>query len=127
MSREIVPLVGVPNQRNFDSLATLVAGKDQRFRSSIVGVIPNPVRGGAKLYLSKRPGFETFLTPASGKSGHLLFYSRSQNAMVSAFSGGGVTTIYVGTTSVGTILLNEVNAVSGSITYVGQTPTVLIS
>ena len=127
MPSEIVPLVGMPNQRNFDSLATLIAGKDQRFRSSLVGVIPNPIRGGARLFLSKRPGFETYITPGSGKNGQNLFYSRSQDAMVSSFSSGGVITIYVGTTSVGTIVSNQINAVSGSVNYVGQTPTVLIS
>jgi hypothetical protein len=92
----------MPNQRNFDSLATLIAGKDQRFRSGIIGLIKNPFTNSARAYFEKRPGFETFLTPASGSNGQMVFYGRSQDKFVTAFATGGTTTLYVGTTSCGT-------------------------
>jgi hypothetical protein len=97
-----LPLVGVPNQRNYDSLATLILGKDQRFRAGIIGLIQNPFSNSQRAYFEKRPGFETHLTPGSGKAGQNLFYSRSQDKFVSSFSTGGETTVYVGTTSCGT-------------------------
>ena len=96
-----IPLGGMPNQRGYDSLATLIAGKDQRFRAAIVGLIQNPITQQSTLYLEKRPGFETFLTPASGSNGEMIFYSVTQAKAVGAFVTGGVTTVYVGTTSCG--------------------------
>jgi hypothetical protein len=100
--RKRIQLVGMPNQRNYDSLATLIAGKDQRFRGGVIGLIQNPFSGTARAYFEKRPGFETLLTPASGSYGQIIHFSRAQEARVTAFKTGSTVTIYVGTTSCGT-------------------------
>lgn len=103
MPSQRVPLVGMPNQRNYDSLATLISGKDQRFIGGILGIIKNPLAGHMKVYFEKRPGLETSITPASGSVGEAIFYSRSQGAYVSAFQTGGTTTVFFGTTDCGDI------------------------
>lgn len=92
----------MPNQRNYDSLQTLIDGKDQRFKGGIIGVITNPLKNTKRAYFEKRPGFETFSTPASGKNGQMIFYGRALDTFVSAFVSAGTTTVYVGTTSCGT-------------------------
>lgn len=101
MPRVRIPLVGMPNQRNFDSLQTLISGKDQRFRAGIIALIQNPFSNSQRAYFEKRPGFETFSTPASGSKGQHIFYSKAQDAFVTAFNNAGTVTVYVGTTSCG--------------------------
>lgn len=91
----------MPNQRNYDSLASLIAAKDQRFIGGILGIIRNPLAGNMKVYFEKRPGMETLIMPASGSRGEAVFFSRSANKYVSAFENGGTTYIYVGTTYMG--------------------------
>jgi hypothetical protein len=93
-----IQLIGAPNQRNFDSLQSLVSAKDQRYINGILGVVQNPLSRSLKVYFEKRPGLETNITPASGSTGEIVFFSRSQNKFVSAFATGAV---YVGTTSCG--------------------------
>lgn len=102
MPKVRLPLIGVPNQRNYDSLASLIAGKDQRYKGGIIGLVQNPFSRSMKAYFEKRPGFETHLTPGSGKAGEAVFFSRSQNVFISALSTGGTTTVYLGTTECGT-------------------------
>lgn len=96
-------LVGMPNQRNYDSLQTLISGKDQRFIGGVISLVRNPFANSMRLYFEKRPGWETSITPASGKVGEAVLFSRSQNMVLSAFSTGGTTTVYLGTTTIGTI------------------------
>jgi hypothetical protein len=103
MQKIRLSLVGMPNQRNYDSLQTLISAKDQRFIGGIISLVKNPFSNSMRLYFEKRPGWETSSTPASGKAGEAVHFSRSQNKVVSAFSTGGTTTMYVGTTSIGTI------------------------
>jgi hypothetical protein len=100
--KQRIPLVGVPNQRNYDSLATLIAGKDQRFRAGIIGLIQNPMSNTTRAYFEKRPGFETLLTPSSGNKAQFLHFSRAQDKFVSAFMVSSSPTLYVGTTLCGT-------------------------
>lgn len=95
-------LVGMPNQRNYDSLQSLISAKDQRFKGVVVSLIKNPFSNSMRAYIEKRPGFETHLTPGSGATGQNVFFSRTQDKYVSVFSFGGTTTVYVGTTSCGT-------------------------
>jgi hypothetical protein len=92
----------MPNQRNYDSLATLISGKDQRFRAGIIGLVQNPFSNSQRAYFEKRPGFETLLTPAASSNGQNIYFSRSQEARITAFKNGSTVTIYVGTTSCGT-------------------------
>lgn len=96
-----LPLVGMPNQRNYDSLQSLISAKDQRFIGGVLGVIGNPLSKNLKVYFEKRPGFETHLTPADGSTGEALFFSRTKNVFVTAYGTGGTTTMFVGTTDCG--------------------------
>lgn len=103
MSKRVrVPLVGMPNQRNYDSLQSLISAKDQRFIGGVISLVRNPFGNSMRAYFEKRPGFETHLTPGSGATGQNVLFSRSQDKYVSVFSSGGTTTVYVGTTSCGT-------------------------
>ena len=99
MPKVRVPLIGSPNQRNFDSLQSLISAKDQRFINGIISLIGNPLSGNRKAYFEKRAGLETNITPASGSTGKTIFYSRSQNKFITIFDDDA----YVGTTSCGTI------------------------
>lgn len=97
-----IALVGMPNQRGYDSLQTVIDGKDQRFKGVVVSLVRNPFSNSMRAYIEKRPGFETNITPGSGATGQNMLFSRSQNKYVSVFSSGGTTTVYVGTDSCGT-------------------------
>lgn len=88
----------MPNQRDFDSLQSLIDGQDQRFRNVYFVPIDNPINGNRTIYVEKRPGFEVRLTPAAGCPGTDVFYSSVQDKFISAFCGDDV---YVGTTPVG--------------------------
>jgi hypothetical protein len=100
--RKRFALVGMPNQRNYDSLATLIAGKDQRFRAVTVSLIQNPYSNTQRAYVEKRPGFETLFTPSSGNKAQFLHFSRAQDKFVSAFMVSSSPTLYVGTNLCGT-------------------------
>jgi hypothetical protein len=99
MPKARIPLIGAPNQRNFDSLQSLISAKDQRFINGILGVVQNPLGRSMKVYFEKRPGLETNITPASGSRGEAIFFSRSQNKYITSFEGA----VYVGTTSCGSV------------------------
>jgi hypothetical protein len=97
-----IPLVGMPNQRNYDSLQTLISGKDQRFIGGIIALVRNPFSNSMRTYFEKRPGLEINFDIATGQNGEGVFFSRSQNKYISAFGTGGTTTVYVGNDSAGT-------------------------
>lgn len=83
MKKRLV-LAGMPNQRNLDSLQSLIEGKDQRFKGGILVPVTNPLTGKSTVYFEKRPGFETFSTPAAC-SGDAIFFSRTANKTITAF------------------------------------------
>lgn len=80
-----IPLAGMPNQRNLDSLQSLIDGKDQSFKGGIVIPVTNPLTNKSTVYFEKRPGFETHSTPANGCGGDAIFFSRSANKTITAF------------------------------------------
>jgi hypothetical protein len=116
-----LPLVGVANNRQYTQLTTasgvvgigvvgsmivgniIAAGGDQRFINVIFDSIKNPVTGNKTTYVSKRPGFASHITPASGQFGSALrAWARNSDKLISAF-GSLNSTIYDGTTSLGAI------------------------
>ncbi len=113
-----IPLAGMPNQRDFDSLQSLIEGKDQRFRSVYLIPIDNPITGERKVYVEKRPGFEEVLQPAEGCPGQFIFYSTTEDKFITSFCGSDV---YVGTTDVGTTnpTLNQLLIAGGQSTPSG--------
>jgi hypothetical protein len=95
-----IPLVGAPNTRPRDDSQAL----DQRFTNCIMDVVDNPITGGKKYYISKRPGFAVDSTPAAGSVGCAIKVCTSYTAaqVVSAF-GASNSTIYTNGTSLGSI------------------------
>lgn len=98
MKKVLIPLAGMPNQRDMDSLQSLIEGKDQRFRNLYIIPIDNPLVGSRKVYVEKRPGFEVRLTPAEGCPGGVIFYSSVQDKFITSFCG---TDVFVNETPVG--------------------------
>jgi hypothetical protein len=104
MKKVLLPLAGMPNQRDMDSLQSLIEGKDQRFRSVYIIPIDNPITGQRKLYVEKRPGFEQAnigdclgeISP--GCTPTAIHFSRATGKYITAFCG---TDIYVNCDSVG--------------------------
>lgn len=82
-------LAGQPNQRNLDPLQSLIDGKDQRFKGGILVPVTNPLTGETTVYFEKRPGFETFSTPAAC-AGNAILFSRVVNKYITAFCGTDV-------------------------------------
>jgi hypothetical protein len=139
-----IPLVGVENTRQFTSVTTATGivgigvvgsmivgnltttGGDQRFINVIFDVVKNTITGNSTVYVYKRPGFATHITPAAGQPGTALRAWASQGSgdkLISAF-GGTNSTIYDGTTSLG--------AITGQAKFideadVGGTPTLMIT
>jgi len=146
-TRVRIPLVGVHNTRNLDSTTSsfnasgvvglgvvglMVVGrvassdKDQRFVNCIIDKIINPVTNSESYFVLKRPGFASHIVPASGSVGNAVRVWASQGTGTKIISSFGTTnsTIYDGTTSLGTItgrtlFLDEA--------LIGSTPTILIT
>jgi hypothetical protein len=103
MKKRIV-LAGMPNQRDMDSLQSLIEGKDQRFRGVYIIPIDNPITGQRKLYVEKRPGFEQANIGdclgiiSEGCSPTAIHFSRATGKTITAFCG---TDVYVDCTSAG--------------------------
>ena len=122
-----IPLVVTANNRIFTqaglgSLAatgivgsgivgSMIVGKlytatdDQKFVNCFPEKIVNPLTGKEMYYITKRPGFETHTTPSSGNAGtaiRLWLGQGSGDKVISAF-GSTNSTIYDGTSSIGTL------------------------
>jgi hypothetical protein len=139
-----IPLVGEFNTRLFTALDTDVdsgivgigvvgdmivgnltafTGKDQRFINVIPDKLTTEITGTTKFYCYKRPGFATNTTPASGNIGTAIkIWTGLGNEVISAF-GDTNSTIYNGTSSLGTITGTATDIVEAT---VGSTPTLLI-
>jgi hypothetical protein len=104
VKKALIPLAGMPNQRDMDSLQSLIEGKDQRFRNVYIIPIDNPLIGSRKVYVEKRPGFEAVSQldclgeVAEGCNATAIHYSRALNKYITAFCGSD---IYADCTSVG--------------------------
>jgi len=97
-----VPLIGTHNTRQ--STAGALVDKDQRFQNFFPVKLKNSITGKETYYLVKRPGFESFITPAAGNVGTAihLFETVSGNQLISAF-GATNSTVYIGAGNLGTI------------------------
>ena len=115
-----IPLVGSFNTRGLDGDATITASEDQRFLNAIFNVVQNPVTGKATVYVEKRPGWGVDSIVAANNASTGFIKPQSFNASLTAF-GDTNSTIYLGTTSVGTITgraLHFTETIVSSTTYV---------
>jgi hypothetical protein len=104
VKKVLLPLAGMPNQRDMDALQSLIEGKDQRFRGVYIIPIDNPLVGSRKVYVEKRPGFEAanigdcLGVVSEGCNATAIYYSSSTGQYITAFCGSDV---FVNCTSVG--------------------------
>ena len=138
-----VPLVGTYNTRLFQGAAgvtssvvgigivgdmivgalSTASSKDQKFINFIPDRVDDPMNGSSKFYVHKRPGLAPNNTPSAGNVGSALrLWIGSNSEVISAF-GATNSTIYNGTTSIGTL-----TGVATDITetFVGTTPNLVI-
>jgi hypothetical protein len=101
--------------------------KDSRLINCFNETVSDPITGAKTIYCVKRPGFGTANTPAAGSIGNAITVwtgSGSGTDVVTAF-GASNSTVYIGTTSEGTITGRARTIVE---TEVGVTvPTLLIA
>lgn len=97
-----VPLVGTFNTRGLDGDAAVTLNEDQRFLNATFNLVQNPVTQKSTIYVEKRPGWGVDSIPAAGSASTGMLRPQSFNSSVSAF-GNTNSTIYFGTTSIGTI------------------------
>lgn len=102
MPKQRIPLVGSFNPRGIAGNASLAVPEDQRFLNCVFSVVQNPVTGKQAAYMERRPGWGVDSVVASGQASTGLCKPQSFNATLSAF-GSTDSTIYFGTSSVGTI------------------------
>lgn len=97
-----IPLVGTYNERGIDGSSSLNVPEDQRFLNCVFSVVQNPVTGKASVYVEKRPGWGVDSIVAANNPSTGLVKPLTYTVPVSAF-GDTDSTIYVGSSSVGTI------------------------
>ena len=97
-----LPLVGSYNERGISGNTTLTLNEDQRFLNCTFNLVNNPITGKSTIYAEKRPGWGQDSLVEAGSASTGLIKPQSFSATLSAF-GGTNSTIYFGTTSVGTI------------------------
>lgn len=119
MPKQKIPLVGSFNPRGIDGSDTLTLAEDQRFLNCMFNVVQNPVTGKATVYLEKRPGWGVDSLVAAGSASTGLCKPQSFNATLTAF-GDTNSTIYFGTTSVGTITGRALHFTETLISSVGH-------
>ena len=115
-----IPLVGSFNPRGLDGNASLTASTDQRFLNCTFDLVHNPITNKTTVYVCKRPGWGTDTLVSSGNVSTGLLKPQAFGQTVSAF-GATDSTIYFGTTSVGTITgraLHFTETLVSSINYV---------
>jgi hypothetical protein len=115
-----IPLVGSYNQRDIDGSEILSLNKDQRFLNCLFEIYEDPVTGGKKVYVLKRPGWEQDLIVDAGESSTGLIKPQSFSAVLSAF-GSTNSIIYLGSVSVGTITgiaIHFTEVIAGTTTYI---------
>ena len=83
--------------------AGVTTTKDQRFVNCFTERVVNPYTGKTTLYLVKRPGFASSLTPSAGNIGNdVMIWTGNASKIISAF-GATNSTVYDSTTSLGAI------------------------
>ena len=94
--------------------------KDQRFVNCFTERVVNPYTGNTTLYLVKRPGFASIMTPQSGSIGNaLLVWTGNANKIMSAF-GASNSSIYDSTTQLVTNAA-DTTAITGKATAIIET------
>ena len=85
--------------------STSSSNRDQKYINAIPEKITNPLTGKDTFYCYKRPGFASHSTPASGSNGTAIRVWTGQGNGDKVISAFGLTnsTIYDGTSSIGTI------------------------
>ena len=139
-----LPLVSPYNTRILDStniatntssivgigvVGTMIVGqsssalKDKKFINCFAEKVTNNITGGIQYYVSKRPGFASYSTPANGNIGTTVkVWSVNGDKVISAF-GATNSTIYDHTTSLGAIT-GKANFIEE--TLIGTTPYIVI-
>lgn len=98
--------------------------KDQKFLNCFPMTITNPLTGKVTAYVIKRPGFASFITPATGEIGTALkVWAGNGNKVITAF-GGTNSTLYDSAASLGAIT-GKATAITE--TMISSTPTLVIS
>ena len=118
-----IPLIGQPTQRGLVSRAAFTAGQDQRFINCLFSSINNSIINTKNVYVEKRQGAETYVTPqAPGYTALAIFASVASNHVISIFYSASVYTIHSGATNCGLLDgagISQINeAIIGSISYV---------
>ena len=100
--------------------------KDARMVNCHSETVSDPITGEKRIYCTKRPGWGTNSTPASGNIGTaiLVWTGQSAGTKVMTCFGGTNSTLYDGTTSKGAIT-GKATAITE--TFVTTTPTLVIS
>lgn len=100
--------------------------KDARYLNCFVQSITDQISSTKRMYTVKRPGFATQSTPATGEKGYAIFVWTGKDAGTDIISGFGDTnsTIYNGTSSIGTIT-GRVTGITETI--VTTTPTLTVT
>lgn len=106
----ILNLIGNVTERGPDGTAVLNANQDQIFINCIFRRRVNPALRSVNYACERRPGTSVSITPAAGQRGAALTsmnlgpITSNVEARISGFDAGGSTsTIYVNTTSIGTM------------------------
>lgn len=100
MPTDVIPLVGVHNQRGVDVRNTIiVSNKDQRFINSILRTVRNPITGKLTVYTEKRPGFNVGTIISGATIGYGVFEGRLDGTLIESFGTG----IFANATNVGSI------------------------
>ena len=105
---------------------TVSSTKDQRYVNCFPEKIKNPFTGEERYFITKRPGWATNTTPATGSQGSAIHIWVGQGGGTSIISAFGLTngTVYNGTASIGT-LTGVVTSIND--TLIGTTANLLIT
>ena len=104
--------------------STQSTDKDARYINCFMETVTDPSGGRKRIYMVKRPGFATSMTPSAGNQGYsILIWTGNSNKIISAF-GATNSTVYDSTTSLGAITGRSTGIVE---TFVGTTATLLVS
>jgi len=106
--------------------SSLSTTKDARYINCYSQTVSDPLAGGKRVYVNKRPGFAASNTPASGEKGldvHVWVGQGNGDKVISAF-GETNSTIYDGTTSLGAITGRATGITE---TFISTTPTILVT
>lgn len=115
MPTTTIPLAGNPTLRAYGDIT---ADKDQRFSACFFEESPSPLTQEKPIYVSKRAGYASLATPATGQAGNNVFYSTSLDRVFGSFDGSGSTSDIYRSTQGGTT--TSLGAATGTITHISE-------